>query len=128
MTNHEDEGTLSEFADQASAADDLSGREYEEALDAGITAPEKQPRWADHGGTETLDERLAEETPDVDPDSAYGNPDGVSEEVDAREAGRLVAPDEGEREDEEKDLVASDEGYAGGDESAEESAIHVVEE
>jgi Family of unknown function (DUF5709) len=43
-------------------------------------------------------------------------------------AGRLVAEDEGAHPDEEEDLVANDAGFAGGAATAEEAAVHVVEE
>ena len=43
-------------------------------------------------------------------------------------SGRLVAPDEGLSADEEKDLVASDVGIDAGAASAEEAAMHVVDE
>ena len=57
--------------------------------------------------------------PTDDPDAA---------EVGDLRAGRLVEPDEGVREDVEKDLVATDVGIDGGAASAEEAAMHVVEE
>jgi len=43
-------------------------------------------------------------------------------------AGRLVAPDEGVREDTEKDLDAQDVGIDGAGASAEEAAVHVIDE
>ncbi len=43
-------------------------------------------------------------------------------------AGRLVAEDEGAHSDDEEDLVATDVGIDGGAASAEEAAIHVVED
>ena len=43
-------------------------------------------------------------------------------------AGRLVAEDEGAHPDEEEDLVATDAGFSGGAATAEEAAVHVVEE
>ncbi|GGZ39541.1 hypothetical protein GCM10010387_37260 [Streptomyces inusitatus] len=110
--------------------------------DEGWSPPER-PLGVDHTGVtareqregETLDERLAEEVPE-DWDRAYEG-DGVGDaadtdgellddEVGDRRAGRLVAPDEGTRPDEEKDLLARDEGFAGGAASAEEAAVHVV--
>jgi Family of unknown function (DUF5709) len=42
--------------------------------------------------------------------------------------GRLVEPDEGVREDDEKDMIAFDTGEAGGGPTAEEAAIHEVRE
>ncbi|MER6984744.1 DUF5709 domain-containing protein, partial [Streptomyces carpinensis] len=43
-------------------------------------------------------------------------------------SGRLVAPDEGAHEDEEAALVAMDVGIDGAAASAEEAAMHVVDE
>ena len=100
---------------------------------------------------ETIDERIRQEVPD--PASAYGAPDnesgprrrrpdrrrrprqhraeddwlGDGEVGDAR-AGRLVAPDEGSGYDDEKDLVGEDVGIDGAGASAEEAAVHVIEE
>jgi hypothetical protein len=54
--------------------------------------------------------------------------DEDDEEVGDERAGRLVSPDEGAHADEEKDLVAGDVGIDGGAASAEEAAVHVVEE
>jgi hypothetical protein len=42
--------------------------------------------------------------------------------------GRLVEPDEGVREDDEKDAIAYDAGEAGGGPTAEEAAIHEIRE
>jgi hypothetical protein len=76
---------------------------------------------------ETFEQRLAQEEPDIDP---YAVPpeyvDGP--EVGRDRAGRLVAPDEGSHFDLEEELVAADVGIDGGAASAEEAAIHVVED
>ncbi|MFF4506942.1 DUF5709 domain-containing protein [Streptomyces sp. NPDC001401] len=95
---------------------------------ADVTAAERQ-----HG--ETLDQRLAEEVPDpVVPDGdGLGDCDGtdgelLDNEVGALRSGRLVAPDEGAHEDEESALVARDVGIDGAAASAEEAAMHIVDE
>lgn len=61
------------------------------------------------------------------PDDAFD--DGVLDdgEVGEARAGRLVDPDEGVREDAEKDLVATDVGIDSGAASAEEAAVHIVD-
>ena len=68
---------------------------------------------------------------DVDEDEDEGDEDVdgllLDDGPDPR-AGRLVAEDEGAHPDEEEDLVANDAGFAGGAASAEEAAVHVVEE
>jgi Family of unknown function (DUF5709) len=107
---------------------------------------------------ESLDARLAEEEPDVfDPlprdEAAAGataatEMDGEDPEVEASlradggdtdfpaasfaeadpRAGRLVADDEGAHPDEEAALIARDVGISGAGASAEEAAVHVVDE
>jgi hypothetical protein len=102
---------------------------------------------------ESLDDRLAEEVPD--PALAVDDPlddppagergalgdldldetiddqqlgDDYDGEVGDERAGRLVSPDEGAHGDLEKDEVADDVGIDGGAASAEEAAVHVVDE
>ncbi|CCK31855.1 hypothetical protein BN159_7476 [Streptomyces davaonensis JCM 4913] len=95
---------------------------------SGVTAAER------HEG-ETLDQRLAEELPDLaTPDGdGLGDCEGtdgelLDNEVGAARSGRLVAPDEGAHEDEESALVATDVGIDGAAASAEEAAMHIVDE
>ncbi|AKJ14719.1 hypothetical protein ABB07_33075 [Streptomyces incarnatus] len=110
-------------------------------LDRGWSPPERP--WAvEHTGVtaaerqagETLDQRLAEEQPDlVAPDGDdIGDRDSDGElldnEVGNLRSGRLVAPDEGAHEDEEAALVATDVGIDGAAASAEEAAMHIVDE
>jgi hypothetical protein len=122
--------------------DAVGERTYDDSLDEGYSPPEKPLGVTRHGTTaaeqhdgETLDERLAEETPDVTapPGDEVGDlPGGEGEPVDpeagADRAGRLVAPDEGARTDTTKEAVASDVGIDGGAAGAEEAAVHVVED
>ncbi len=91
---------------------------------------------------ETLDDRLAQEVPDVPAggggDLGAGSPDApadqdtdgelLDDEVGRVRAGRLVAPDQGGGPDAEKSEVATDVGTDGGAASAEEAAVHVVGE
>lgn len=101
---------------------------------------------------ETLDQRLAQEEPEQpveaqDPGGARGvrapgEPDVVDDgtadaaqdgellddQVGDRRAGRIVESDEGARTDAEKDAVARDVGVDGGAASAEEAAVHVVDD
>jgi hypothetical protein len=83
----------------------------------------------------TLDQRLAEEVPDRQPEPGDGVgdlPGGAGEprddQVGDERSGRLVAPDEGAHPDRETDLVAEDVGIDGGAASAEEAAVHIVED
>ncbi len=111
-------------------------------LDRGWSPPERP--WAvEHTGVtaaerqagETLDQRLAEELPDLAaPDGdGIGDCEGtdgelLDNEVGNSRSGRLVAPDEGAHEDEEAALVATDVGIDGAAASAEEAAMHIVDE
>ncbi|MFI2711357.1 DUF5709 domain-containing protein [Micromonospora sp. NPDC018662] len=107
-------------------------------LDTGIAAAD---HWtaANRFGTTAAEERagdslahlLAQEEPDVDP---YAEPADDEDELTRRgyqreaRSGRLVADDEGFREDEQADSVAWDVGIDGGAASAEEAAVHVVDD
>ncbi|MCV7345391.1 DUF5709 domain-containing protein [Mycolicibacterium rhodesiae] len=125
---------------QLQPEDTLVDRGVDDILDEGISPPERPVARTnlDHPGPETLDELLAEEEPD--PVSRLNNVldelDGVSDDSDYPEddevgrarSGRLVAPDAGFGEDDESELVAEDVGIDGGAASAEEAAMHVIED
>ncbi|MCX5181674.1 DUF5709 domain-containing protein [Streptomyces sp. NBC_00268] len=121
-------------------SDTLDDRGVDEALDEGYSPPER-PWGVEHTGVtaaerqrgESLDERLAEEIPDVAVQVGDGigdlwDGDGelIDDEVGDRRAGRLIGPDEGAHEDTEKDLIAYDAGVDGAGASAEEAAMHVI--
>ncbi|MFF1746254.1 DUF5709 domain-containing protein [Streptomyces mirabilis] len=121
-------------------SDTLDDRGIGEALDEGYSPPEK-PWGVEHTGVtaaerqrgESLDERLAEEVPDIAGQDGDGigdlwDGDGelIDDEVGDLRAGRLIAPDEGAHEDTEKDLIAYDVGVDGAAASAEEAAMHVI--
>lgn len=120
--------------DQLGAEDTLVNRGLDDPLDEGYSPPEKWSPAEGFGNTadealqgETLDQRLAQEEPDIDPYAEPGEDVG-GPEVGRERSGRLVAPDEGSHEDTESDLVADDIGIDGAGASAEEAAVHVVEE
>ena len=77
--------------------------------------PEEQP----------LDDALGE---DMAAEDLVVTDEPVGNEVGDFRAGRLVEPDEGAHEDAEKDMIATDVGIDGGAASAEEAAMHVVED
>ncbi|MGW1162253.1 DUF5709 domain-containing protein [Streptomyces sp. NPDC002513] len=124
------------------AEDTLENDGVSDPLERGWSPPERP--WAvDHVGVtaaeghsgETLDQRLAEEVPDITVPAGDGIgdwPDGEGEpldnEVGGPRSGRLVAPNEGAHEDEESGLIATDVGIDGAAASAEEAAVHVVDE
>ncbi|MET7752194.1 DUF5709 domain-containing protein [Micromonospora sp. NPDC005367] len=127
----EDDGVLD-------SSDTLDGDRITDPLDTGIAAPDHWYGANRYGTTpaeeragESLDQLLAEEEPDIDP-YAEGTDDedelirrGYEQEP---RAGRLVEYDEGFRDDEEPDSVAWDAGIDAGAASAEEAAIHVVDD
>lgn len=124
------------------AEDTLENDGVDDPLDRGWSPPDRP--WAvEHTGVtaaerqegETLDQRLAEEMPDLVPRDGddLGDADGtdgelLDNEVGALRSGRLVAPDEGAHEDEESALVATDVGIDGAAASAEEAAMHIVDD
>jgi len=152
-TRHESED-LQDFQVQDST-DTLSGAPGDDPLDRGVVPPERWSAGVRFGDTateqsegESLDQLLSEEEPDpvldfdddddededledVEDDDEAGDEDVdgllLDDGPDPR-AGRLVAEDEGAHPNEEEDLVARDVGIDGGGATAEEAAVHVVEE
>jgi hypothetical protein len=135
----------SEIQDDAGlldAEDTLVADGVDDPLDRGWSPPERP--WAvEHTGVtaaerlrgETLEQRLAEELPDITSVDGDGigdaqDTDGelLDNEVGGLRSGRLVAPDEGAHEDEESGLIATDVGIDGAAASAEEAAMHIVDE
>lgn len=120
-----------EDLDQLQAEDSQTGGE--DPLETGYSPPERPLGMREEL---TLDQRLAEEVPDEEADQvgddvgdlAGGNGELLDDQVGDQRSGRLVAPDEGAHADRETDLVAEDVGIDGGAASAEEAAVHVVEE
>ena len=144
--------------DQLQPEDTLVQEDVDDVLDRGYSPAERLNGSLAHGVTaeeqardETIEERIHQEVPD--PSSAYGAPDNESGlddadrlggddpdsiaaeddwvgdgEVGDQRAGRLVAPDEGNGSDDEKDLVGQDVGIDGAAASAEEAAMHVIED
>ncbi|HEX8095179.1 DUF5709 domain-containing protein [Jatrophihabitans sp.] len=115
-----------EYLDQAETLTG-EGAELDEPLDTSYSPPDNSPVATRFGNTaaeqaegESLDQRLAQEVPDI-------TPDDVTDEA-APRAGRLIAPDEGAHEDLEAAPVAFDAGKAGSAATAEEAAMHIVDE
>ncbi|MFJ5773884.1 DUF5709 domain-containing protein [Streptomyces sp. NPDC093094] len=136
-----DASDIQDDAGLLDAEDTLENDGVGDPLDRGWSPPERP--WAvEHRGVtaaerregESLDQRLAEEVPDVGMSDGDGigdrDTDGelLDNEVGAARSGRLVAPDEGAHEDEESALVATDVGIDGAAASAEEAAMHIVDE
>lgn len=135
------------------ASDTLDGPPGDDPLDRGVVTPDRWSAGIRRGlaasDEESLDEQLAEEEPDAvydpgdeEPDDIGGDENATEDDVARRlraegpdpRAGRLEAEDDGSIEDDEvslaaqDDLVARDEGIDGGGASAEEAAVHVVDE
>jgi Family of unknown function (DUF5709) len=148
-TRHESED-LEDYQVQDST-DTLSGAPGNDPLDRGVVPPERWSAGVRYGVTEqeqeqgeSLDQLLAEEEPDPalnfegddEDEDEEDDDDAGDEDVDGLllddgpdpRAGRLVAEDEGAHPDDEADLVATDVGIDGGGATAEEAAVHVVEE
>ena len=125
-TYDDDAGSEQLDQDQLQPADNLDDRGVDDFLDEGYSPPERPSHLTRYGDErESLDERLAEEEPEVwdRPESGDNLNDG---EVGDQRAGRLVDPNGGIGEDTEKDLVGQDVGFDGAGASAEEAAVHIV--
>jgi len=140
---------LEDFETQ-DAYDTLDGSPGDDPLDRGVAPPERWSSAIRYGTTaeeqdegESLDQLLAEEepdeTPEIDderPEDLGGDDDAGDEDVDGLllddgpdpRAGRLVAEDQEGYDDPEPDLVARDVGVDGAAATAEEAAVHVVDE
>jgi hypothetical protein len=129
-------------------SDSLEPDQGGDPLDRGVVPPQ---RWSagmksvaeGREYSESLDDALAEEEPDVTfdsdqepPEDPAGDENAADEYVDGLllddgpdpRAGRLIAEDEGSHPADEADLVAVDAGIAGAGATAEEAAVHVVED
>jgi hypothetical protein len=128
--------------DQLQPGDTLDERGVDDVLDEGMSPPERPSRETGQGVTaredaegETLDDRLEQEEPDpvteVDHsaraqegelDVGDGTDPSDGFEIGDQRSGRLVADDEG------ADDAATDAGIDGAAASAEEAAVHTVDE
>ena len=126
----EDDGVL----DPADSLDNEDLRS--DVLDRGIDAGDRY-RASERFGTtaeeqsrgESLDQLLAEEEPDVsaeydDDEDVPADPGSTTQQ----RAGRLVGPDEGAHEDEDDEAYAIDAGVDGAGASAEEAAVHLIDD
>ena len=114
--------------DDLDPIENLTSDDPDEEMQTGYNPPDREPYNFRHIPTgfeeregESLDQKLSEEEPEVSVDDI----DAADEQP---RAGRLLAPDEGEGPDLEKDEIAEDVGPAGYGSSAEEAAIHIVPE
>ncbi|MGD7707919.1 DUF5709 domain-containing protein [Microlunatus sp. Y2014] len=139
----------SEQLDQLQPEDTLIDRGVDDTLDEGIIPPD---RWSSvelradddvdgiDGGGESISTYLEQEEPDTTDETAdqslrdsateLSSRDGTigDREVGDRRSGRLVAPDTVGGDDVESELFGTDVGIDGGAASAEEAAVHVIED
>lgn len=128
---------------QLQPEDTLIDRGIDDMLDEGYSPPERLYGRGAFGPSESIDQLLAEEEPDpasrvgVLLDAAEQQRSDEAEreaefpqrrEVGNARAGRLVAPDLGFGEDTEAELIAEDVGISGGAASAEEAAVHIIDD
>lgn len=129
-------------ASQLSYQDSLERHVTDDVLDEGYSPPDflpypDVPTPAEELAGESLDQRLAEEEPDADPgiddddeadwggDGSNGG-EGDDADVGGPRSGRLTVAGEGD--DPTDDMIADDVGIAGGAASAEEAAVHMIED
>ncbi|GGR71300.1 hypothetical protein GCM10010197_43410 [Nocardioides luteus] len=128
--------------DQLTGEDALSGDvlegEVRDELDHGIVTADRYS--TDYGNTpweethrECIDQRRLQEVPEPDPyateyEDAEESDDPDGREVGDQRAGRLVDPDRGTGEDTESEVYGTDAGIDGAGASAEEAAMHVIDE
>lgn len=139
-SDHESYGDYSvDDETQLQREDSLDDDDVADILDTGYSPPERWSVAQGFGNTpleeatgETLAQRLRQEDPEPDP---YAEPsDDDQDEVDPDpetgnlRAGRLVDPDQGLGEDIDKDMIGRDVGIDGAGASAEEAAMHVIDD
>lgn len=119
----------SEQLDQMQEADSLVHRGVDDVLDEGYTAPDHWSVGQGFGNTpqemkqgETLDQRIKQEQPEKKPMDRDWNASNEDREVGGERAGRLmqVQGPGGEA------TLGSDVGLSGGAASAEEAAMHII--
>ena len=134
--DHE-EVDASEQLDQLSQSDSLINRGVDDVLDEGYTPPENWSPAQGFGTTaaemaqgETIEQRVAQEVPEVDPNKLTGpwNPTHEPREVGSQRAGRLVDAAAGTGLDVEAESIAEDVGIDGAGATAEEAAMHIINE
>ena len=120
-------------AEQLSVEDALLDDRIEDVLDEGYNPPDREPSVnvpteAEEARGESLDQLLSAEVPDVWVEDESNLFDESGDEVGDQRSGRLVDEESDGFSDTEKDLVAGDVGIDGAGASAEEAAMHVIDE
>lgn len=120
-------------AEQLTVEDTLLDRGLDDVLDEGYSPPDREPSVrvpteSEEAHGASLNDLLAAEEPDVWNDEGSNLFDENGDEVGDRRAGRLVDAGDGGYSDRENDLFAGDVGIDGAGASAEEAAVHVIDE
>lgn len=118
---------------QLTVEDELLDTRISDILDEGYSPPDREPSvhvptQSEEERGESLDELLSAEEPEVwdrDEENLF---DESGDEVGDERAGRLVGVGTDGYRDTEKDLLAGDVGIDGAGASAEEAAVHVIDE
>ena len=133
---YDDPGTVVETVEESNQlqpSDTLDDRGVDDILDEGIVTRERWSPAEKFGNTveeirrgESLEQRIAQEEPETDPSlgDEWVADDGEDHEVGGRRSGRLVMSDEAHHDD----RYATDAGIDGAAASAEEAAMHVIDE
>ena len=120
-------------AEQLSVEDSLLDTRIDDVLDEGYSPPDREPSVhvpteSEEARGESLDELLSAEVPEIwaqDEENLFYE---SGEEVGGARAGRLVSIGSDGYSDTEKDMLAGDVGIDGAGASAEEAAMHVIDE
>lgn len=129
-TSSAPEGAAEGDSNQLTQDDTLLDRGVEDVLDEGYSPPDHPPNphrletEAEQQEGESLEDRLAQEEPEVW--ESTDTPDAGAREADR--AGRLAPGDPESTGESTSSLMAEEVGIAGGAASAEEAAVHVVDE
>jgi len=112
---------------------DTLGRGADESLDEGYSPPDREPAVqvptpSEEAAGESLDRLLSAEVPDVWAQDEANLFDEAGDEVGASRAGRLVGVDNEGITEVDDELLAGDVGIDGAGASAEEAAVHVIDE
>jgi len=120
-------------SEQLTVSDTLSDDRLDDFLDEGYNPPDREPSVQVPTESEeeqglSLSELLSAETPEVW-DEAEGNLyDESGDEVGGKRAGRLVGDGSDAFGDTRNDVLADDVGVDGAAASAEEAAVHIIDE
>lgn len=120
-------------SEQLTVSDTLADDRLDDFLDEGYSPPDREPSVQVPTESEeerglSLSELLSAETPEVWEEDEGNLYDESGDEVGGRRAGRLVGDGSGAYADTRNDVLADDVGVDGAAASAEEAAVHIIDE